>query len=144
MQTQSEHKTTPLPDVSGYMADMLQGVNSLTKGFTEYSNSCEMEKRRLRDQLSALSEPLPNIVASDKQNVWIAVLFVLYEMGLINKECSKKDYMKRMADALGSPGIADYSRQIYKFKDTAFKYDDIFKEIANVAQKIRDREEREK
>lgn len=53
MQAHSEQKITPLPDSGGFMADMLQGVNSLTKGFAEYSNRCEMENRQLRNQLDA-------------------------------------------------------------------------------------------
>ena len=117
MQTHSEQKITPLPDAGGFISDMLQGVNYLTKGFAEYSKKREMENRQLRNQLSAVAEPLPNIVAPDKQNEWIAVLYVLYEMGMINPDCSKKDFMQRMANALGSPGINEYSRQIYKFKE---------------------------
>ena len=87
-----------------------------------------------------MTEPLTHVIAPDKQNEWIAVLYVLYEMGMINPDCSKKDFMQRMATALGSPGINEYSWQMYKFKETASKYDDLFKRIQSIAQEVKIRD----
>lgn len=98
----SDQKITPLPDSGGFIEDVLQGVNSLTKGFMEYSKSREMEIRQQQDQINELTEPLPNIVAPDKQNEWIAVLSVLYEMGL-TAGCKKKSLCNAWLSHSGVP-----------------------------------------
>lgn len=97
----------------------------------EQYERCAMEKHQYQDELKARQVEWENMVVDGKQNEWIAILNVLYEAGLAKG--SKKDFMQRMAVALGCPKIADYCAQLYKIKLT-YKYDEIFKRLEEVAQ----------
>ena len=62
----------------------------------------------------------------------VAILNAIYESGYI-VDCSKKEFMQRMATMLGCPGIADYNKALYNVKNT-YQYDEeIFTDLAQVA-----------
>ena len=97
---------------------------------------CAEEKQRAQQQLAAQSLPVANIVAEGMQNELIALFNAMYARGMVT--CSKKEFMERMADAMGCPGIADYSRQLNKVKQT-YKYPEIFDKLKETALQERDK-----
>ena len=114
------------------MMNVLDGIGKFVQGVQlMYGRSVE-EKEQLRQQIESAQIAPTNIVADGCQSDVIAIFNAIYECGLI--EGSKKDYMQRMADALGCPGIADYSKQLYKAKWTN-KYSEIFRKLAEVAER---------
>lgn len=126
------------PHISPLDSSVDEGVMSLLDGMGQFVNGIKMmygrcvEEKEQYHQLaeSARIEP-SNIVADGCQSDIIAIFNAIYESGLI--EGSKKEFMLRMADALGCPGIADYSKQLYKAKWTN-KYSEIFRKLAEVAE----------
>ena len=133
MQTQPEH-ITPLPDIGSGMSDVIGGFSQMTNGIHRYCAELEAENRELKAQLDALKQKQPNIVAANKQNEWIAVLYVMCEKKMVTG-CTTKEFMHRMADALGCPGIEDYSRHLYIFKGTE-KYGNILDMIKEIEQEV--------
>ena len=133
MQTPSEH-TTPLPDIGYGMSEVISGFSQMTNGIFKHCAALEAENQLLKAQLHALQEALPNIVAMNKQKEWIAFLDLMYEKGMITG-CTKKEYMQRMATALGSPGVANYSRPLYNIKGEA-KYSSFLDEMKDIEQTI--------
>ena len=107
----------------------------ILRGFSGYAHQQEEEKQQLQlrcEQYEAQMQSLPatSIVADGKQKELIAILNAIYEAGYITG--SKKEFMQRAADALGCEGIANYNKALYNVKNT-YKYDDIFKDLAEVA-----------
>ena len=109
----------------------------MLRGFSGRVHQQEAEKYTLQErcaqyeaQMQAL--PVESIVADGKQKELIAILNTVYEAGYITG--SKKDFMRRVADALGCEGIANYNKALYNVKNT-YKYDDIFKDLAETAHK---------
>ena len=92
------------------------------------------EREYYKEQLQSL--PQKSIIADGKQNEVIAALNVLYEYGMV--ACTKKEFMQRMADALGCLSIADYSRPLNKIKQ-AYKYEELFDKLKETALKERDK-----
>jgi small-conductance mechanosensitive channel len=133
MQTQSAHMTLQNPP-AGRMSDVIGGLSQMSQGIAEYMRQLEAENNELRARLQESQQPPPNIVAPNKQNEWIAILSTLYDDKMIVDTCSKKDFMQRMADALGSPGIANYSAQLHKIKAT-YKYDTLLENVDKMKQK---------
>jgi len=133
MQAQSEH-ITPLPANGSGMSEVIGGFSQTMNGIYKQYAALEAENRELRTQLRALQQEQPNIVAQNKQNEWIAVLYVLCEKGFVTG-CTKKEFMQRMAKALGCPGIADYNRHLYIFKGTE-KFGNILDEIKEIIQEV--------
>ncbi len=113
------------------VARILGGVSELLTGVQEKFVDCAAEKEEYRQKLEAPAVEVTNIVADGCQSDVIVLLNAMYEMGLFTG--SKKDFMQRIADALGCPGIADYSKQLYKAKWTN-KYSEIFRKLAEVAE----------
>jgi len=108
------------------------------RGMAGMVRQSENEKFQLKqhcDQLEKQNQQLPPscIVAEGKQKELIAILNVLYEAGYATG-CTKAEFMKRMADAMGAPGIANYTKALYNIK-TTYKYDEIFQNLAEVAER---------
>jgi len=106
------------------MGQFVSGVKTL------YGRSME-EKEQLRQQVETKKIVPANIVAEGKQKKLIAILNAIYEDEYI-EGASKKEFMQRMADALGCPGIANYSQALYGVKNT-YGYDEIFTHLGQVA-----------
>ncbi|MBO4454222.1 MAG: hypothetical protein J5761_04115 [Paludibacteraceae bacterium] len=110
----------------------------LLRGMAGLVHEKETERNQLQERCSYLeqqaqSEPRKPIVADGKQNELIAALNVLYEAGFI-ANCSKAEFMKRTAEALGVPAMANnYAKALYNIKLT-YKYDEIFSKLNEVAQ----------
>ena len=105
------------------------------RGISGVIHQQEQEKQQLllrceqyESQLQSL--PAASIVAEGKQKEVIAILNAIYESGYITG--SKKEFMQRMADALGCESIANYNKALYNVKNT-YKYDEIFDKLAKVA-----------
>ncbi len=86
---------------------------------------------RLEAEAEAMAIEPTSIVADGKQKKLVAILNAIYESGYI-VDCSKKEFMQRMATMLGCPGIADYSKALYNVKNT-YQYEEIFTDLAQVA-----------
>ena len=109
----------------------------ILRGFSGFVHQQEAEKQHWQQrcaQYEAEQQTLPPacIIAEGKQKEVIAILNAIYEAGYITG--SKKDFMQSMADACGCDGIANYNKALYNIKNT-YKYDDIFKDLAEVAHK---------
>ena len=96
----------------------------------------EAEKQQLHERCAYLEQqvqtlPQTCIVADGKQKKLIAIRNAIYEGGYI-VGCNKKEFMLRMASALGCPGLADYNKALYNVKNT-YQYDEIFTDLAQVA-----------
>lgn len=113
-------------------------VSLLMRGMAGLMREKEMEVYHMQQkcaQMEAETEanaiaPTP-IVADGKQKKLIAILNAIFESGYI-ANCHKKEFMQRMAAALGCPGIADYNKALYNVKNT-YQYEEIFTELAQVA-----------
>ena len=109
---------------------LLRGVAGLVREKDAEMHQLEHERNYYKEQLQAI--PQTCIVAEGKQNEIIAALNVLYEYGMVT--CSKKEFMQRMADAFGAPGMAaNYAKALYNIK-TTYKYDEIFEKLNEIAQ----------
>ena len=113
-------------------ARVLGGMGDVLRGAQEKYVRCAEEKRLALEQLESQTLPVPNIVAEGMQNEFIAILNAMYARGMVT--CSKKEFIERMANALGCPQMANnYSGQLYKIK-LANKYDKIFDDLSDAAQ----------
>ena len=117
-------------------ARILGGMGEVLSGVQERYVRCAEEKKQAQKQLEAQSLPVTNIVAEGMQNEFVALFNAMYARGMVS--CSKKEFMERMANALGCPPLADYSRQLNKIKQ-AYKYESIFDELKNAAIQERDK-----
>ena len=114
------------------VARMLGGMGEVLTGVREKYVRCAEEKQQAQQQLAAQSLPVSNIVADGMQNEFIAIFNVMHARGMVT--CTKKEFIERMANALGCPQMANnYSGQLYKIKLTN-KYEAIFKDLSDVAQ----------
>lgn len=114
------------------VARMLGGMGEVLTGVREKYVRCAEEKQQAQQQLAAQSLPVTNIVADGMQNEFIALFNAMHVRGMVT--CSKKEFIERMANALGCPQMANnYSGQLYKIKLTN-KYEAIFKDLSDVAQ----------
>ena len=114
------------------VARMLGGMGEVLTGVREKYVRCAEEKQQAQQQLAAQSLPVTNIVADEMQNEFIALFNAIHVRGMVT--CSKKEFIERMANALGCPQMANnYSGQLYKIKLTN-KYEAIFKDLSDVAQ----------
>jgi len=108
------------------------------RGMSGILRQQELEMHHLRKQNASLEQQLStpantSVIAEGKQKEMIAVLNTLYASGLITN-CTKSEFMQRMALALGVPDMANnYAKHLYNIK-LASKYSDIFKHLAQVAQ----------
>lgn len=118
------------------MVRVLGGFGDVLKGVQEKYIQLAQEKHQYKSQAEASNKEATNIIAEGKQSELIAALNVLYEYGMV--ACTKKEYMQRMADALGCPSIADYSRPLNKVKQT-YKYEELFDKLKETALKERDK-----
>ena len=94
----------------------------------------KQERDYYKDQQKEL--PQVSIVAEGVQTEFIAIANAMYARGMV--KCSKKEFMQRLADALGCPAVADYSRPLNKVKQT-YKYQEIFDDLKKVAIEERDK-----
>ena len=114
------------------IARMLGGMGEVLTGVREKYVRCAEEKQQAIQRLASESLPQANIVADGMQNEFIAIFNAMHARGMVT--CSKKEFIERMANALGCPQMANnYSGQLYKIK-LANKYDKIFDELSDVAQ----------
>jgi hypothetical protein len=113
-------------------ARVLGGMGDVLRGAQEKYVRCAEEKRLALEQLESQTLPVPNIVAEGMQNEFIAIFNAMHARGMVT--CSKKEFIERMANALGCPQMANnYSGQLYKIKLTN-KYETIFEDLSDVAQ----------
>lgn len=113
------------------IARMLGGIGEVLTGVQAKYVQCAEEKQQVQQQLAAQTLPATNIIAEGMQNEFIAIFNAMYARGMVTS--SKKEFMERMANALGCPQMANnYSGQLHKIKST-YKYDDIFDNLAEIA-----------
>lgn len=111
---------------------ILGGMGDVLTGVQEKYMRCAEEKQQAQLKLASQSLPVSNIVAEGMQNEFIAVFNAMHARGMVT--CSKKEFIERMANALGCPQMANnYSGQLYKIKLTN-KYETIFEDLSDVAQ----------
>ena len=108
----------------------------ILRGFSGYVQQQEAEKQHWQqrcEEYEAAQQSLPSgsIVAEGKQKELIAILNVIYKGGYIVG--TQKEFMERMANALGCPGLANYSQALYNIK-VAYKYDEIFDNLLKIAK----------
>jgi hypothetical protein len=113
-------------------------LEHLLCGFYGITQQQEKEKHYWQqrcEQFEAQQQSLPEtpIVADGKQKEVIAIFNVIYKAGYI-VGISQKEFMERIANALGCPGIANYAPALYNIK-TTYKYDEIFDNLNEVAKK---------
>ena len=114
------------------LARILGGMGDVLTGVQEKYVRCAEEKQQAQLKLASQSLPVSNIVAEGMQNEFIAIFNAMHARGMVS--CSKKDFMERMANALGCPQMANnYSGQLYKIKLTN-KYEAIFDDLSDVAR----------
>lgn len=120
------------------VARMLGGMSELLNGVQEQYVRCADEKNQYRMQLASVKQAEPtNVVADGMQNELIAVFNAMHERGMVT--CTKKEFIERMASALGCPQLAtNYNGQLYKIKQ-AYKYGSIFDDLKNSALQNRDK-----
>ncbi len=110
----------------------------ILRGFSGYVHQQEAEKQHWQQrcaQYEAEQQSLPaeSVVAEGKQKEVIAIFNAIYKAGYVSG-ISLKEFMERMADALGCPGLANnYAQALYNIK-TTYKYDDVFDGLQKVAQ----------
>jgi hypothetical protein len=117
-------------------ARILGGVGEIMSAARDKFVRCAEEKQQAQQQLEAQSLPVANIVTEGMQNEFIAFFNAMYARGMVT--CSKKEFMERMANGLGCPAVADYSRPLNKVKQT-YKYQEIFDDLKKVAIEERDK-----
>ena len=130
-------KDASFSQMLGSMRDIMGSVHDRFQVCAAEKASIKLELEQTKNELGNMRNPLPPpcAVAEGKQKEAVALLNALYESGIINREnVTKKEFMQHMADALGCPGMADYSRALNTIKQT-YKYDDIFDNLSQVAQK---------
>ncbi len=119
---------------------MLGGMSELLNGVQEQYMRCADEKSQYQLQLASVKQAEPtNVVADGMQNELIAVFNAMHERGMVT--CTKKEFIERMARALGCPQLANnYNGQLYKIKQ-ATKYESIFDNLKDSALQNRDRDD---
>ena len=116
-------------------ASVLGGVGDIMNAVKEKYVRCAEEKQQAKQQLAAQSLPVTNVVAEGMQNEFIAIFNAMHARGMVT--CSKKEFIERMANALGCPQMANnYSGQLYKIKLTN-KYGAIFDDLSEAAEQER-------
>ena len=131
MNNQTPNITSFDPSTDAGVMNMLEGMGMFVNGVkVMYGRSVE-EKERYRQQAESSQIEQTNIVAEGKQKKLIAILNAIFEDDY-TEGVTKKEFMQRMADAFGCPGIANYSQALYGVKNT-YGYDDIFTELGKVA-----------
>ena len=114
------------------IARILGGMGDVLTGVQEKYVRCAEEKQQAKLKLASQSLPANNIVAEGMQNEFIAIFNAMHARGMLT--CSKKEFIERMANALGCPQMANnYSGQLYKIKLTN-KYETIFDDLSDVAR----------
>lgn len=114
------------------LARILGGMGEVLTGVREKFVQCAEEKQQAQQQLEAQSLPVSNIVAEGMQNELIAIFNAMHARGMVT--CSKKEFIERMANALGCPQMAaNYAKALYNIKLT-YKYDEIFEKLGEAAQ----------
>ena len=109
----------------------------IIQGFAGLMQQNDAEKYALQkrcEEYEKQAKKLPQtcIVAEGKQKELIAIFHTIYKAGYF-PDISEKDFMQRVADMLGCPGMANYSGALYNFK-TAYKYDEVFDNLLKVAK----------
>ena len=132
MKDQTTHITSLDPATDAGVMGMLDGFGQFVNGVKVMFGRSIEEKEQLRRQVESAQITPSNVVAEGCQSDIIAILNAMYECGLIKG--SKTEFMQRIADALGCPGIADYSKQLYKAKWTN-KYSEIFRKLGEAAER---------
>lgn len=117
-------------------ARMLGGFGEVMSAAKDRFLQCAHEKHIALQQAASQKLPVTNVIADGMQGEVIAILNAMYARGMVT--CSKKDWMERMANAMGCPPIADYSRPLNKIKQT-YKYESIFDELKSSAIEERDK-----
>lgn len=132
MKDQSAHITSLDPTTDAAVMGILDGFGQVMSGVKVMFGRSMEEKEQLRQQVESAQIAPSNMVAEGCQSDIIAILNAMYECGLIKG--SKTEFMQRIANALGCPGIADYSKQLYKAKWTN-KYSEIFRKLGEAAER---------
>ena len=115
-------------------------VELLLKGMVGITQEKDQEIYTLKQKCNELEKmaqcnllPTKSIVSDGKQNELVAIFNVLYESGMVSN-CTKSEFIKRIADAFGAPGMAaNFSKALYNIKLT-YKYDEIFEKFNEAAQ----------
>lgn len=115
---------------------ILEGMGQFASGIKMMYGRCVEEKELLRQQVEAHRITPANVLADGMQGELIAFANAMYARGMFT--CSKKELMERLGDALGCPGLADYSRALCKIKQTN-KYEEIFDDLRDAAIQERDK-----
>ena len=111
----------------------LRGLSGLAEEKDREMYRMQQELDYYKDQQNQL--PQTSVVAEGMQNELIAIFNAMHARGMVT--CSKKEFMERMANALGCPQMANnYSGQLYKIKSTN-KYGAIFDDLSDVAEQER-------
>ena len=118
------------------VARILNGVSELLTGVQEKFVDCAAEKEQYRQKTETPAVEIANVVADGMQGELIALANAMHARGMFT--CSKKELMERLGNALGCPGLADYSRPLNKIKQT-YKYEEIFDELRDAAIQERDK-----
>lgn len=130
METTTPHFDSIDPKDAGIVR-MIGGMGEILNGVKEQFARCAQEKQQAMMQI-AYTDEKSNIVADGKQNELIAIFNVIYEAGMVTN-CSKAEFIKRIADAMGAPGMAaHFSKALYNIKLT-YKYDEIFTKLNEAA-----------
>lgn len=133
MRIMTPEKPTNITHPDAEFVQLLGGLSGVFSGIQAQYAQCAEEKEQYRQQVSALQTVPSNIVAANKQKKLIAILNAIFACEYIDG-VSKKEFMQRMANALGCPGIADYNKALYNVKNT-YGYDDIFTELSDAAHR---------
>lgn len=130
------HITSHDPSQDAGVMSMLEGMGQFASGIKMMYGRCVEEKELLRQQVEAHRITPANVLADGMQGELIAFANAMYARGMFT--CSKKELMERLGDALGCPGLADYSRALCKIKQTN-KYEEIFDDLRDAAIQERDK-----
>ena len=108
----------------------MRGLGGLVEEKDQELFRTRQERDYYKDQQNQL--PQASVVADGMQNEFIAIFNAMYARGMVT--CSKKEFMERMANALGCPQMAaNYAKALYNIKLT-YKYDEIFEKLSATAQ----------
>ena len=130
METQDLHTNSASPQEAP--------MELILRGFCGYIHQQEAEKQLLKqrcDEYEAAQQSLPaaSVVPDGKQKELIAILNAIFKAGYVSG-ISQKEFMERMSNAFGCPGMANYASALYNIKIT-YKYDEVFDKFLEVAQK---------
>ena len=136
MNNSTQHITNFDSSVDAGVMNLLESMGQFANGVKMMYGRCVEEKEQYRQQAEANHIEPSNVVAEGMQGELIAIANALHARGMFT--CSKKELMERLGQALGCPGLADYSRPLNKIKQ-ANKYEDIFDNLREVAIQERDK-----